>query len=154
MQRYPAPLKNLFWNSTQCSLRVCKKHSSTSIIIKTANVTAMKGNQIKNEPIVYEAIFTGKLFHGTCRISYKNASASCECASDNAHRRKYDAVLDTQPSTNSMVSISQWINTSCREWPWTSPFSWLSRSWYSLMLSCAEFWRLVMLSLPFGSASN
>ena len=36
----------------------------------------------------------------------KNTSASYPCASDKAQRRKYDAVLEIVPSTNSMVSMS------------------------------------------------
>jgi hypothetical protein len=39
------PLKNLFWNSTQCSLRVCRKHSRVSIHISTPKV---KEKNIKN----------------------------------------------------------------------------------------------------------
>lgn len=31
---------------------------------------------------------------------------SCACAKDSAHRRKYEAVLDTLPSTNSIVSMN------------------------------------------------
>lgn len=38
-------------------------------------------------------------------VFWKNTYESCECAKDNAHRRKYDAVLEIQPKTYSIVSI-------------------------------------------------
>jgi len=37
--------------------------------------------------------------------SFKNVSASSVCASESAHNLRYDAVFDTVPSTNSIVSI-------------------------------------------------
>ena len=37
--------------------------------------------------------------------SFKKVSASWVCASERAHKRKYEAVFDTVPSTNSIVSI-------------------------------------------------
>ena len=40
------------------------------------------------------------------KVLLKNTFASCECARERAHRRKYDAVLEIAPSTNSIVSIS------------------------------------------------
>ena len=36
----------------------------------------------------------------------KNTSANYECANDNAHNLRYDAVLLTLPKTNSIVSIA------------------------------------------------
>jgi hypothetical protein len=36
----------------------------------------------------------------------KKTAASCECASESAQRRKYEAVFEIVPSTNSMVSIN------------------------------------------------
>lgn len=47
---YPSALKNLFWNSTQCKRRVCKKHSIKSMHIKTANVILAK---MKNPITIY-----------------------------------------------------------------------------------------------------
>lgn len=45
----------------------------------------------------YSLPFRSNMFHAT--------SASCACASDSAHRRRYDAVWDTLPSTYSIVWI-------------------------------------------------
>ena len=36
----------------------------------------------------------------------KNTSVSWECASESAQSRRYDAVFEIAPSTNSMVSIT------------------------------------------------
>ena len=41
----------------------------------------------------------------------KNTSVSWECASESAQSRRYDAVFEIAPSTNSMVSITWWMNT-------------------------------------------
>lgn len=38
--------------------------------------------------------------------SFKKVSASCVCARDRAHKRRYEAVFDTVPKTNSIVSIT------------------------------------------------
>lgn len=35
----------------------------------------------------------------------RNTYDSCECASDKAHKRKYDAVFEMHPNTYSIVSI-------------------------------------------------
>lgn len=37
--------------------------------------------------------------------SLRKVSASCVCARDRAHKRRYEAVFDTVPRTNSIVSI-------------------------------------------------
>ena len=42
MNGIPSPLKNLFWNSTQCNLSACRKHSIVSIIMITPSVTIEK----------------------------------------------------------------------------------------------------------------
>lgn len=87
---------------------MCKKHSSTSIIKSTPKVTAIKGYQITKEPIVSAPVeaLDPNLCHGTIRISCRNTRASWEWASERAQRRKYDAVFETVPRTNSMVSMS------------------------------------------------
>jgi hypothetical protein len=41
-KRIPSARKNLFWNSTQCKRRACKKHSNTSIMSNTPKVTPAK----------------------------------------------------------------------------------------------------------------
>lgn len=40
------------------------------------------------------------------RVLLKNTLANCECASERAHRRRYEAVFEIAPKTNSIVSIS------------------------------------------------
>lgn len=52
LKAIPSPLKNLFWNSTQCSLSPCKKHSIVSIINRTAQVTAKNTTNPMIIPIV------------------------------------------------------------------------------------------------------
>ena len=39
-------------------------------------------------------------------IFSQNTSVSCACASESAQSRRYDAVFEIAPSTNSMVSIT------------------------------------------------
>lgn len=46
------------------------------------------------------------------KIRFKNVTASSVCANDKAQSLKYEAVLDTVPRANSMVSIIWWMNTS------------------------------------------
>ena len=46
------------------------------------------------------------------KIKLKKVSASWEWANERAHRRRYDAVFDTEPSTNSIVSIIWWMKAS------------------------------------------
>lgn len=36
----------------------------------------------------------------------KKTLANCACANDKAQRRRYDAVLDIEPRTNSIVSMA------------------------------------------------
>jgi hypothetical protein len=36
---------------------------------------------------------------------WKNTLESCPCARERAQRRKYEAVLEIEPNTNSIVSI-------------------------------------------------
>ena len=40
------------------------------------------------------------------KMRSKRTAASCSCARLRAHKRKYDAVWDTAPSTNSMVAMA------------------------------------------------
>jgi len=46
---------------------------------------------------------------------FKKVSASCWCASERAHSLKYEAVLETVPKANSIVSIIWWTKTSPKE---------------------------------------
>ena len=39
-------------------------------------------------------------------VCWKNTLDNCEWARENAQRRRYDAVLDTVPRTNYIVSIN------------------------------------------------
>lgn len=54
--------------------------------------------------------------------SLRNVSASCVCASERAQRRRYEAVLETVPRTNSMVSIIWWMKTAPKV-SWWAPVS-------------------------------
>ena len=49
-------------------------------------------------PILSDAINRFKIWS-------KKTLASCEWAKESAHKRKYDAVLEMLPNTNSIVSI-------------------------------------------------
>jgi hypothetical protein len=46
------------------------------------------------------------LSNATATVFSKNTAANCECARDRAHRRRYEAVFEIVPSTNSIVSIN------------------------------------------------
>eukprot|EP00966_Prymnesium_polylepis_P199960 4634079-Prymnesium_polylepis.1 len=56
------------------------------------------------------------------RIMSLNSSASWECASERAQRRRYDAVLEMEPRTNSIVWMAWWMKASPKENspPWSS----------------------------------
>lgn len=81
-------------------------------------------NRVKNDP---SSIPEPKHFE-------KKTLANWAWAKDKAHRRKYDAVFDIDPivlyniilpSTNSIVSIIWWTNTSPNSnspWPWPWPW--------------------------------
>lgn len=43
--------------------------------------------------------------NANAKHNFKNVSASSVCANESAHSLRYDAVLETVPSTNSIVSI-------------------------------------------------
>mmetsp|Transcript_27569 Transcript_27569/g.53799 ORF Transcript_27569/g.53799 Transcript_27569/m.53799 type:complete len:216 (-) Transcript_27569:2438-3085(-) len=64
----------------------------------------------------------------------QNTSESCACASDNAQRRRYEAVLEMHPSTYSIVWIiwctisSSKLNSPC---PWPPPWSAAGASFFS-----------------------
>mmetsp|Transcript_8407 Transcript_8407/g.14179 ORF Transcript_8407/g.14179 Transcript_8407/m.14179 type:complete len:204 (-) Transcript_8407:147-758(-) len=49
------------------------------------------------------------------RIMSLKSSASCECARERAHSRRYEAVFEMAPSTNSIVWIAWWMNESPKE---------------------------------------
>ena len=71
---YPSPLKNLFWNSTQCSLRVCRKHSRPSMHISTKKVTDQKqGHRARPKTMVSQKF---PVCNAGTKISLKNTSAS------------------------------------------------------------------------------
>lgn len=53
----------------------------------------MQSGKISPFLIVLKSIFSKKTFE------------SCECASERAHNLKYEAVLETEPKMNSIVSI-------------------------------------------------
>jgi len=70
----------------------------------TAKVRVQRTGQVNNEsPIVMPNPSYPKA-NGP-KDSLKNVSASSVCANDKAHNLRYDAVFDTVPRTNSIVSI-------------------------------------------------
>lgn len=72
----------------------------------------------------------------------KKTLASYPWANDRAHRRRYDAVFEIDPSTNSIVSIIWWTkispnsNSPC-PWPWPPPCALLS-AWPSINYSASS----------------
>ena len=55
----------------------------------------------------------------------RSAGCTCLCASESAHRRRYEAVLEMQPSIYSMVWMAWWIITSAKS---------NSSAWYAVGL--------------------
>ncbi len=55
----------------------------------------------------------GKLFNispseiGSAKVFSQNTFANSPCASERAHKRRYEAVLETVPNINSILSIAQ-----------------------------------------------
>jgi len=96
----PWPLKNLFWNSTQCRRRVCSVHSSKSMHMSTPKVAPMKTKKPR-----YISM-TEPLWNPPFKQLSKKTFASWEWARDKAQRRKYEAVFETVPRMNSIVSIN------------------------------------------------
>jgi hypothetical protein len=75
--------------------------------MSTTIVAVMNGNHMMKEIRVMNQTGepVGRRFHPVFKVIFINTTASCEWARDRAHRRKYEAVFEIQPNTNSMVSI-------------------------------------------------
>lgn len=106
-----------------CSLRACKKHSITSMHIRTNIVTCTNTAQPMKIEIKLQLSIPPPI------VFEKNTFASYPWASDNAQRRRYDAVFEILPSTNSIVSMIWWTkispnsNSSPCPWPWPPYFA-------------------------------
>ena len=72
--------------------------------IRTPNVIVQRIGQKITPLIIMKPINSVPRTSGA-NGNLKNVSASYVCASERAQRRRYEAVLDTVPSTNSIVSI-------------------------------------------------
>merc|ERR1740139_852451 len=77
----------------------------------------MKTKKARKRPITLPVIRKGNKHWST------NTFASWEWARESAHGRKYEAVFDTVPNANSIVSIIWWIISS--ENSWGAPEEWL-----------------------------
>lgn len=84
---------------------MCRKHSSADMHNKMPKVDVIKANHMK------KLIGTMKFavyapFHAKESPFSSITVDSYEWASESAQRRRYDAVLETHPSTNSIVSMN------------------------------------------------
>lgn len=96
----PSPSKNLDIDSTQCNLNACNIADVPSI---TTKIQTVKTNHIPNiKKIKIEPPNPVKLKLDPSVIDHKTDD-NCACANDNAHKRKYDAVCETQFKQNSIV---------------------------------------------------
>ncbi len=111
---HPSALKNLFWNSTHCRRNACKKHSIVSIPMMTPNVMLNH----KNIPITIVIALAPWIPPPI--VFSKNTFDNCPWANDNAQRRRYEAVFEIEPKTNSIVSMIWWTATSLIS-SWWSP---------------------------------
>jgi len=126
----------------------CKKHSSISMHISTAKVT----DQNIGHKIIPKMIWPARLSNICCylKIRLKNVTASSVWARERAHSLRYDAVFDTQPRTNSIVSIMEWMKSSPKEPPCDSSLP-ISLIIYSIFLRL--FWvYFIIISLEFLSS--
>lgn len=73
--------------------------------IKMPKVAVMKPNQKKKLVNVNTSHEASLLLHANLRPFSRKTPASCEWANERAQRRKYEAVFETVPKTNSIVSI-------------------------------------------------
>jgi len=94
---HPSALKNLFWNSTHWRRKACKKHYMVSIPMMTPKVMLNH----KNIPITITMALAPSIPPPI--VFSKKTFDNCPCASDKAHRRRYEAVFEIEPNTNSIV---------------------------------------------------
>ncbi len=126
---HPSALKNLLWNSTHCSLKACKKHSIVSIPIMTPKV------MLKNRYIPIAIVIALAPSIPPPIVFLKNTFDSWPWANDKAQRRKYEAVFEIAPNTNSIVSMI-WCTAISLMSSWWSPWDFGTSYWPSLLSSC------------------
>ena len=147
---HPSALKNLLLNSTHCNLNACKKHSIVSIPIMTAKVMLKN----KNMPITMVIAFA--LSIPPPIVFSKNTFESCPWANDKAQRRRYEAVFEIAPNTNSIVSIIWWTAISLMS-SWWSPCGFLTSLPYlsapSYLAICFDFYFIYWLSWSYSFES-
>mmetsp|Transcript_13607 Transcript_13607/g.33436 ORF Transcript_13607/g.33436 Transcript_13607/m.33436 type:complete len:209 (+) Transcript_13607:1023-1649(+) len=98
----------------------CRKADSDSMTMSTPSVAhANTKKPMKMAPMLF-------IDMAIMSTRSKNTEDSWECASDSAHSRRYDAVLDTAPRMNSMVWIiwCTMISPKSKWSPWPWPPSW------------------------------
>lgn len=155
---HPSALKNLFWNSTHCRRNACKKHYIVSIPIMTPNVMLNH----KNIPITITMALAP--YMPPPIVFSKKTFDNCPCASDNAQRRRYEAVFEIDPKTNSIVSIIWWTVISLISSSWSpvdlcsysfdikAPFSWRYLDFYFISwLSWADSFESLKEAMRFSS---
>ncbi len=62
--------------------------------------------KIKQKSTIAGVTIFASIVNPDYNVFVKNTNANCECANDNAHRRKYEAVFEIAPKTYSIVSIN------------------------------------------------
>ena len=98
----PSALKNFELNSTHWRRRACKKHSIESMPMITPAVIETKKYIPINIMIAFALTIPPPI------VFSKNTRANWPWANDKAHKRRYDAVFEILPNTNSIVSIIWW----------------------------------------------
>lgn len=104
-------------SSYQCKRSVCKKADRPSIKTRIPMVRTPQNAKMIHKATPPSHPFTVNACRRT--ISH-NTSANWAWANDKAHKRKYEAVCDTDPSTYSTVWIPEWIKISVissSSWP-------------------------------------
>lgn len=147
---HPSALKNLLWNSTHCSLNACKKHSIVSIPMMTPKV------MLKNKNIPITIVIALAPSIPPPIVFSKNTFDNWPWAKDKAQRRKYDAVFEIAPNTNSIVSII-WCTAISLMSSWWSPWDFCTCSWPYLLSSwvriCFDFSFIYWLSWSYSFES-
>lgn len=123
---HPSALKNLLLNSTHWSLNACKKHSIVSIPMMTPKVI------LKNKYIPITMVMAFAPSIPPPIVFSKNTFDSWPWANDRAQRRKYEAVFEIVPNTNSIVSMI-WCTAISLMSSWWSPLGFLTSIWFYLL---------------------
>ncbi|KAH3664587.1 hypothetical protein OGATHE_003402 [Ogataea polymorpha] len=86
--------------STQCSLSACSMADVPSMTTKMATVSTNHIPNMRNTNTDPNNPVAAKLL---AIVMDHSTDESCACASERAHRRRYEAVWETQLRQNSMV---------------------------------------------------